>query len=187
MDRTQAAELEHLRPYLLDKFEVWIRQQRKIHLANARPLYSQEKSRLDGYFEKKILDKARLASVQRISNPEFYDDFAKSGIPIPLDFSTAVGLTLVDCIIIRQELWADAASLISVIFHELVHIVQIDILGLRKHIELYSDSLRQSGYKYHGVMLERQAYDLSDRFDAGKPSFSVNHAVRKDLKSAGYL
>jgi hypothetical protein len=187
MDRAQAAELERLRPYLLDKFQEWIRQQRKIHLANARPLSSQEKSRLDGYFQKRILDKAHLASVKRISNPEFYNDFAQSGIPIPLDFSTAVGLTLVDCIIIRQELWADAASLLSVIFHELVHVVQIDILGLKKHIELYSDSLRQSDYQYHGVILERQAYNLSDRFDAGKPPFSVSHAVRKDLKSAGYL
>lgn len=187
MNRAQATELERLRPYLLKKFGEWLRQQRRIHLANARPLSNEEKSQLYGYFDKRILDKARLASVQRISNPEFYDDFAKSDIPIPLDFSTAVGLTLVDCIIIRKELWADTSSLISTIFHELVHVVQIDILGLRRHIELYSDSLMQSGYQYHSVILEKQAYDLSDRFVTEKSPFSVSDAVRKELKRAGHL
>ena len=187
MNTDQAAELERLRPYLLEKFGEWLRRQRKIHLANARPLSSQEKSQLDGYFEKRILDKARLADVDQISNPEFYDDLAKSGIPIPLDFSTAVGLTLVDCIIIRKELWANPASLISTIFHELVHVVQFDILGFKRHIELYSDSLRDSGYQYHGVILEKQAYDLSERFVSGKSPFSVSRAVKEDLKRAGYL
>ncbi|UCH51160.1 MAG: hypothetical protein JSV54_09255 [Chloroflexota bacterium] len=187
MNRDQIAELDRLRPYLLKKFEGWIRQQRKIHLANARPLSSQEKSRLDGYFEKRILDKARLASVKKISNPEFYDDFKNSGITIPLDFSTAIGMALVDCIIIHKEIWADPSSLISTIFHEMVHVVQFDILGLKKHIELYSDSLRQNNYQYNNVILERQAYNLSNKFDRGKPPFSVSDAVREDLKHAGYL
>jgi len=187
MNKNQAAELERLRPYLFEKFEEWLLQQRRIHMVNARPLSSQEKSRLDGYFEKRILDKARLASVDRISNPEFYDDLAKSGIPIPLDFSNAIGLTLIDCIIIRKELWANPASLISTIFHELVHVVQFDILGLKRHVELYSDSLRGNDYQYHAVILERQAYDLSQRFDSQEPAFSVSQAVKEDLKRARYL
>jgi len=187
MNIVQATELERLRPYLLEKFEEWIRQQRRFHSPNARPLSNEEKTRLDGYFERRILAKARVASVQRISNPEFYDDFANSGIPIPLDFSTAVGLTLVDCIIIRKELWANHSSLISTIFHELVHVVQIDILGLKRHIELYADSLMEGGYQYHSVAFERQAYKLSARFDKGKTPFPVADIVKKELKRAGHL
>jgi len=187
MNRIQAAELERLRPYLIKNFEGWIYEQRKIHLANARPLSSEEKSRLDGYFEKKILDKARVASVDRISNPEFYNELANSGIPIPLDFSTAVGLTLADCILICKELYSHPDSLISTIFHELVHVVQIDMLGLKKHIELYADSLMQSDYQYHSVVFEKQAYDISARFNKGKPPFSVSKVVTKELQRAGYL
>lgn len=187
MNRTQAAELERLRPYLIEKFEGWIYEQRKIHLANVRPLSSQEKSRLGRYFEERILDKAQVACVDRISNPKFYDDLANSGIPIPLDFSSAVGLTLADCILIRRELCSHPPSLISTIFHELVHVVQIDILGLRKHIELYADSLMQGDYQYHSVIFEKQAYDLSDKFVRERPRFSVSEIVKKELKRAGHL
>ena len=176
-----------MRPYLLKRFEEWVYKQQKIHLANSRPLSSEEKSQLDGYFERRILDKVQVVSVQRILNPDFYDDFAKSGIPIPLDFSTAVGLTLAECILIRKELCSHPPSLISTIFHELVHVVQIDILGLRKHIELYADSLLQNGYQYHSVIFERQACELSDRLARGRSSFSVGEVVKKELKRARYL
>jgi hypothetical protein len=60
-------------------------------------------------------------------------------------------------------------------------------LGLRKHIELYADSLMQGGYQYHSVIFERQAYALSDRFVEGKSLFSVGEAVKKELKRAGHL
>jgi len=97
--RTDVLELDCLRPYLIEKFQQWIRKQRSIHLATARSLFSGEKSRLGGYFEKRILDLARVTKVERIRNPEFCDTLAKSRVPIPIDFSNAVGLTLVDCIL----------------------------------------------------------------------------------------
>ena len=90
---------------------------------------------------------ARVADVESILNLEFYDDLANSGLPIPLDFGNAVGPTLVDCILIRRELWSHPPSVILTLFHELVHVVQINMLGLRKHIELYADNLIQSGYR----------------------------------------
>lgn len=151
-------------------------------MAKARPLSEEEKTQLGGYFENRILDLARVTRVDRIQNPKFYDSLAKSGVPIPLDFSTAIGLTLMDCILIRREIWSHPPSFISTLFHEMVHVVQIDILGLKKHIELYADSLRQGDYQYHSVVLERQAYDLSDRFDRGEPSFSVREVVRQELE-----
>jgi hypothetical protein len=179
-------ELDSLRPYLIEEFQEWVQEQRRLHLTNARPLSNEERSRFVGYFEKRILDLVRLASVERILNPGFYDGLVKSGLPIPLDFSNAIGLTLVDCILIRRELWSDPPSAISTLFHEMVHVVQIHILGLRKHIELYADNLIQNGYQYHSVLFERQAYTLASRFARGEPSFSVGEIVRQELGHAEY-
>lgn len=179
-------ELDSLRPYLIEAFEGWICERRAFHLANARLLSNEERSRFVGYFEKRILDLVRVASVERILNPGFYDDLVKSGLPIPLDFSNAIGLTLVDCILIRRELWSHPSSAISTLFHEMVHVVQIDILGLRKHIELYADNLIQNGYQYHSVLFEIQAYTLASRFARGEPSFSVSEIVKQELERAEY-
>ena len=185
MRRYQALELDYLRPYLIEKFQEWIYEQRSLHLANARPLSSKEKSRLGGYFEKRILNLARVASVERILNPAFYHDLAKAELSIPLDFSNAIGLTLVDCILIRRDLWSYPSSAISTLFHELVHVIQIDILGLRKHIEWYADSLIQNSYQYHSVLFEKQANTLAERFARGESSFSVRKIVKQELELRG--
>ncbi len=182
MEKAWAAELDRLRPYLLEKFHEWICEQRNLHLPKARPLFSEEKSRLAGYFENRLLDLARVASVDCIQNPKFYGALKKSGVPIPLDFSTAVGLTLIDCILIRKELQPGTTAFISTLFHEMVHVVQFDILGIKGHIELYADSLREGDYQYHSVILERQAYAFTDRFDQGEPPFLVSAVIRRELE-----
>lgn len=181
MKEAWAAELDRLRPYLLKKFHDWVCQQRNFYLAKARPLSSEEKSRLVGYFEDRLLNLVKVASVDRIQNPEFYKILKKSGVPMPLDFSTAIGLTLIDCILIRKELKPGTPAFMSTLFHEMVHVVQFDILGIEGHIELYADSLRDGGYQYHSVILERQAYALTDRFDRGEPPFSVSTIIRREL------
>ena len=182
MEKAWAAELDRLRPYLLEKFHEWIYEQRSLHLPKARLLSSEEKSRLAGYFENRLLDLARVVSVDRIQNPKFYGALKRSGVPIPLDFSTAIGLTLIDCILIRKELQPGTTAFISTLFHEMVHVVQFDILGVKGHIELYADSLREGDYQYHSVILERQAYAFTDRFDRGEPPFPVSAAVRQELE-----
>jgi len=63
-----------------------------------------------------------------------------------------------------------------------VHIVQVDILGIRKHIDLYADSLIRNNLQYHSVFFEEQAYRLTDRFDKGELPFPVHDAVRQELK-----
>jgi len=180
----EIAQLEKLRPYLIERYLQWVDEQRALLLPKARPLTNDEKSKVQGYFEMRILDLARVATVDCIRNPEFYDELTKSGVPIPLDFNQAIGLALVDCILIHRQLWTYPESALSTIFHELVHVVQIDILGIRKHIELYADSLMQNDLQYHSVIFERQAYDLTAKFDRREPSFSVSKAIKEELKRA---
>jgi len=174
--------LEQLRPYLIEKYLEWVDEQRALLLPRARSLTGEEKAKLRGYFEDRILNLIYIATVDRIDNPQFYNELIQSGVPIPLDLNQAIGLALVDCILIHKQLWAYPESAISTIFHELVHIVQIDILGVRKHIGLYADSLLQNNLQYHSVFFEEQAYRLSDRFDKGELPFSVRDTVSHELK-----
>jgi len=176
--------LEQMRPYLIEKYLAWVDEQRVLLLPEARQLTSAEKTKFGGYFEDRILSSVHVVTVDRFENPQFYDELTQSGLPIPLDLNQAIGLALVDCILIHKQLWAYPESAISTIFHELVHIVQADILGMRKHIELYADSLMQNNLQYHSVFFEKQAYRLTGRFDSREPLFSVNVVVRQELKHA---
>ena len=172
-------------PYLIHKFLEWAYEQRKLHLPNARKLSDGEKLRLAGYFDKRILDLTRVVSVAHISNPKFYNELIKSGISIPLDFTQAVGLTLIDCVLIRKELCSNPPSWINTLFHEMVHVVQFDILGPARLVSLYADCLLQNKYQYHSVPFERQAYTLTDKFVGGEPPFSVREVIKQELSQIG--
>ena len=166
-------ESDELKSELLQKFEEWLYQQREIHLPQARPLSSEERARLNGYFERKILDLTRVATVDHIPNPQFYDELREREIPIPMDFTSAVGLTLIDCVLLRKGFGS-----ISTLFHEMVHVVQADLLGVKRLLELYFSDLAENGYL--GVPFERQAYDLTAKFTCGE-SFSVRKILEKEL------
>ena len=174
-------ELDSLKEYLIEKFEEWVQEHRNLHLVNARPLSDEERFRLSDYFEERILDVARIATIDHLSNPGFYNELIQSGMPVPLDLTQAIGFTLIDCILIRKGLWSFPSMALSTIFHEMVHVVQADILGSRKLIELYAENILQD--EYRNVLFERQAYDLTDRFDRGEPSFSVRDIVEQELKN----
>ncbi len=105
-------------------------------------------------------------------------------MPIPLGLTQAIGLTLIDCVLIRKGLWFHPSMAISTLFHEMVHVVQFDLLGTRKLIEWYTDSLIQD--EYRNVLFERQAYALTDRFVQGEPPFSVRAVVEQELKQTPY-
>jgi len=164
---------DKLKSYLIQKFEEWLYQQREIHLPKARPLSNEERSRLSGYFEERILNLTRVATVDHIPNPQFYEEFREREMPIPMDFTSAVGLTLLDCVLLQKGSWS-----ISTLFHEMVHVIQADLLGIRKLAELYLDDLAENGYLR--VSFERQAYDLTARFTQGK-SFSVREILEKEF------
>ena len=176
-------ESDELRGYLIREFRKWFDEQRELYLPKSRGLSGKEKLRLDGYFDGRILDSTRIVRVDRVLNPDFYSDLKKSGMPVPMDFTQAIGFTIMDCLLIRKELFKNPSSFISTLFHELVHVVQFDLFGPTRMIELYTDSLIQGEYQYHSVPFERQAYALTDKFAMEESSFSVREIVERELKN----
>ena len=167
--------------HLAHKFLEWAYEQRQFHLPNARQLSDEERLRLAGYFDGRILDSTRVVGVAHISNPKFYGELMDSGVSIPLDLTQAVGLTLIDCVLIRKELCSNPPAWTATLFHEMVHVVQFDILGPVRMFDLYIGCLLQDECQYHSVPFERQAYALTDKFIRGGHPFSVTDMVRQEL------
>lgn len=174
-------EFDHLLPYLVEQALQWLWEQRDLHMVNARPLSDHERLLLQDYYDSSILDRVRLATAERISNPTFYGELTESGYPV-LDLSGSAGITFIDCVVIRRVFHQDPPAWISILFHELVHVVQFGILGPRKHVESYLRGWAQNGYQYHRIPFEMQAHKLEARFDRHEPPFSVREVVEQELR-----
>jgi len=71
----------------------------------------------------------------------------------------------------------------STLFHELVHAVQYRVLGLQKFARLYVTGFLNGG-GYDGIPLERQAYELEERFSRDpRTVFSVENDVLERLQA----
>jgi hypothetical protein len=89
------------------------------------------------------------------------------------DLSAIAGITFMD-VIVHSERLSDA-----LLFHELVHVVQYEVLGLRRFAGYYVRGFLTSG-SYDDIPLERQAYSLGHRFEQRpREGFSVLEEVRE--------
>ena len=90
---------------------------------------------------------------------------AAQGIPAPLDFTQMAGITFLDTVLIlRTKADLSEAALTSLLFHEAVHVVQYEHLGLDRFMHEYVMGWAANGFEYRNIPLERQAYALQDRF-----------------------
>lgn len=174
-------ELHDMLPCLVEMGHQWLWEQRDLHRAKARQLSGKERQLLKDYYDSTVLDKVRVATVDRISNPVFYEELKELGYPV-IDLSQASGITFVDCVVIRSQFREPPSLWISILFHELVHVVQCEILGSRKLVESYLHSWLQNGYQYNAIPLEVQAQRLEARFDGDDSPFSVGKLIEEELR-----
>lgn len=94
------------------------------------------------------------------------------------DFETMdpAGITYLDTYFITSK----HAKLESIHFHELVHVIQWELLGAEKFLAMYADGLERCGYRQSP--LEIMAYDHEDRFNSSREPYSVENEVRAQLK-----
>src|ERR1700719_2218711 len=105
------------------------------------------------------LKRIRVVALKEIPNPPFYGSLAARGVQAPIDFTQMAGITFIDTVIISEtkaELSED--SLRSLLFHEAVHVVQYEQLGLDRFMNDYVMGWANNGFEYRNIPLERQAY-----------------------------
>jgi len=127
------------------------------------------------FFPPPTLDLARVVVVsgERVSNPPFYRQlvemgFERAGLP---NFEHMAAITFVDTVV-SHEPFTD-----RLLFHELVHVVQYERLGVAEFAAKYVTGFLGGG-NYEAIPLEMNAYQLDGRF-ASEPAkaFSVASEV----------
>lgn len=171
-----------LKVKLADWAESWLLNLRQEYRSVSRMLSTEEISGLRGYLGPDLLAVIRVAEVERIPNPPFFPGLSQFGLPVPWDFSAEPGLSVVDTVMLSKSLIPEGRVL-SVLFHECVHLQQFQVLGVSKFIGRYVHGLFENGFDYRKLPMEQQAHDLQFRFDAGLKVFSVGDEVEQALLS----
>ncbi len=168
--------------YLIDQGERWVREQRGRHRPEAHALHPQTQAALAPFFGAELLGDARFRSVPVIENPEFYDALIAAGQPVPMDFSTARGITFDDTVLLSDQDGVAQGAPSGLLFHELVHVVQYRLLGIGGFIHSYVTGWAAAGFVYEAIPLEREAFDLQHRFEREPQShFCVRTLVSRRL------
>lgn len=165
-----------IQDWLIQNAHDWIKSQNQRYLSGSRSLNEGEKHIMLRYFDEKTLDKTRLNTVPVIENPTFYPALKEFGVTDLINFNSMAGITFGECIILQKDLKDPD---LSVLFHELVHVVQYEILGMSKFAEEYVLGWINNGLDYYQIPLEVQAYSLQAKYDKSEDPFSVNNYIKE--------
>jgi len=159
----------------------WIEQERARHRPHARVLTPTERQELGGCFSLETLDLVRIRRVPVIENPSLYPEFALRGPSKSriLDLRNVAGITYGDTIVLNARR-CPAPPPLSLLVHELVHVVQYAHLSVEAFAARYIRGWADCGFDYARIPLEVQAYALQAEFDAGTQP-AIEHRVRASL------
>ena len=153
--------------------EGYIAGSRKKYAANALPMSQAQKIAMERFFSPEILEQTRVLVLDgsRINDPPFYAMAKMMGIRNLPSFSDVAAVTFVDVVVSHQP-FSD-----SLLFHELVHVVQYAQLGNKEFASHYVRGFLKHG-SYDEIPLERNACELEGRFKSKPGAFSVADEVR---------
>jgi len=155
--------------------EDYIRSSQKKYAAQAEPLTDAQRSAMQPYFPAQVLESVRLCVMRgsRVPNPSIYSMAKLMGFRNLPDFSDMAAITFVDVIVSHQE-FTD-----TLLFHELVHVMQYAQMGVKDFAVRYMSGFIQGG-SYEEIPLEKNAYLLEQRFSENPgQTFSVDDEVRQ--------
>lgn len=174
--------VDELIDYLVDQGQAWVVAERARQRPDARSLTVEERQALAGFFSRRVLERVRVKRLPFIEDPGFYAKLDATQRPLVLRFRDMAALTLVDTILVAESRLPMTVRWLPVLFHEMVHVVQYDILGVHGFIDRYVRGWARNGFNYFNIPLEREAYALSARFESAPGDrFSVRRAVTHAL------
>lgn len=173
---------ENVIAFLIENAIIWAESQRDRYRSTSRKLEDNEMDELKRFFGPETLHKTRIKMVPIIENPDFYATLNKMGIPEPMDLTTASGITYMDTVLISERYLIHQSQWLPLIFHELVHIVQYEVLGVQKFMEEYLYGWADHGFSYASIPMEKDAFDLAAKYELDtEHGFSVIKEVRLRL------
>lgn len=154
----------------------YIRHQRNRLKPYARPLQCEEKTALRMYFPANVLDRTAvvIADPLPIPDPPLALIARRMGFQYPRP-STVEAITFDNVITCRTLLNP------PVLFHELVHTVQYQHLGLQGFARRYTQGFLETG-DYYRIPLERCAFHLQLRYETEPEPFDAETEILRDLR-----
>jgi hypothetical protein len=141
---------------------------RRRHRSLRRRLTERERAALAGHFGARTLEGAWIAEVARIElwiSPRLgrwaQRAAARRGGRVAL---SPAGLTLGNLVLVER----DVPDRHSLLFHELVHVVQFARLGRGGFLARYLAEWAAAGWDVGAIPMERDAYELQRRFERGE-------------------
>lgn len=157
------------------KVTLYLQVQRDIYHPVGYPLSETRKEELRGFFSPALLNRVRIVELKerRVANPWFYEEARAKGIENLPDISHKVAVTFLDVVVFNQKM-TDRD-----LFHGLVHVAQVKLLGLERFAELFVTGFLQAR-SYFLVPLKAHAFALDTRY-AEDPltAFSVEDEIRR--------
>ena len=122
-----------------------------------------------------VLEKAKVVYVSEVPAPPL----SAIGLSQFSDFENmnAGGITYLDTFFSRNEMRGDEA----LPFHELVHVIQWQVLGPKSFVAAYADGLERIGYR--ASPLETMAYTLDSVFRNSQTPFDAATVIREQLQA----
>lgn len=158
----------------------WVRRRRELHRPLSLPLSGAPREALAPYFQPDLLEAIRVHRVPRIRPPWPVGLLGRLG-RAPLDFGHVWGVTYLDTIVLATSL-VDEGRETACLFHECVHAAQVRLLGPAGFVRRYVEEWAAAGWRYRGIGLEREAYDLQRRFEASE-AFRVERELERGPES----
>lgn len=144
-------------------------------IEGAAAIPNAQKRHLAPYFPEAILNAVRVHQRDPlpIPHPPFTNLVRKIGLSYP-DLSLTAAITFGDLIVTRQPMS------ITLLFHELVHVVQYRQLGIPAFARHYVQGLL-THRAYEKIPLEAHAFHLEARFESDPQPFNVEAEVTRLL------
>jgi hypothetical protein len=174
-------------PYLIREGKTWVLSQQDRHRNAGSTLSRRELNALAPFFGVRMLDSIRVCWVDVIENPLFYEELLEMGKPIPIDFREMGGIAYVDTILLARAR-IGGSDYMSLLFHECVHVVQYQVLGVDAFVDQYVNGWAANGFAYEKVPLEQDACQLQALFEKTPTiPFRAEAEVRSMLQARGCL
>ena len=162
---------------LLEKLPLvrgWIDSTLAEHGKQARPVTSFRFERLGNYYSNELLTTAKVVEVERVPVPPL-SALGLTGFE-EYESGNYAGITFLDTYFVQSG----EALRESLHFHELVHVVQWQHLGVERFVMAYAFGYLQGG-GYRANPLEVMAYDLQDYFEKGGQPMKIETSVCQQL------
>jgi hypothetical protein len=135
---------------------------------------------VESFFPRELLDSVRIVTGREVPDPfvaRLGRRFRLGEIP---SFRNVAAVTFSNFIVFHEPVC------VSVLFHELVHVMQYQQLGVGKFARLYVRGLLRKR-RYEAIPLEQHAYELGARFDRDQHrTFSVQEEVARRVRNDLY-